>query len=133
MNLGARAEKAAKVLLENEFGQAFSERKLPVGESHRSFDLVSDNATVISQVKSCQKQLRELTPPQIKTRFQRDYLFDCLLLEKAKSEAKTRIFYLVSDKALFDRFVSWSHGLVDDSVQIRFIDFEKIEGSGVQR
>ena len=81
MNMGKKAEDVARKQLEAEIGLRFTTNKLVVGSKSRSFDLVSDEGTIVAQVKSCSKTLEKLTAPQIDTRFQRDYIFDCLLFE----------------------------------------------------
>ena len=119
MSKGRWAEDVAKEQLEVEFQERFTTKRIPVGSRKRSFDLVSDQGAIVAQVKSCSKKLEELTPPQLVTRFQRGYIFDCLLLTRV--HAKRRRFFLASDRPLFDKFVEWAEGLVP-GVEMRWID-----------
>ncbi len=115
------AEYGVKARLEKEFKKEFTKLKMPIGEKMWEFDLVSKDKHVVVQVKSCQKMLKELSHSQLMTRFKRGYIFDCLLLEKAR--AHSRLFYLVADRELFNKFKTWSDGLVDSSkVESRYID-----------
>ena len=108
MIMWRKAEEVAGKQLEAEFGERFTPKSIPVGSKPRRFDFVSDKATVVAQVKSCTKKLEQLTRPQLDTRFQRDYIFDCLLLTRVPAER--RLFFLAADRALFDKFVGWSSG-----------------------
>ena len=113
-----RAEETARKQLEAEFGQRFTPKSIELGSSSRSFDFVSDDGVIAAQVKSCSKKLVELTAAQIVTRFRRGYIYDCLLL--ARVQAEKRLFFLAADRALFDKFVGWSDGLVP-GVEMRWI------------
>jgi len=123
MNIGVRAERIAKSRLEGEFLQPFEKRNIIIGATSRSFDWVSQDGTIAAQVKSCSKSFDQLTRAQLDTRLQRDYLFDCLLLEKAPFQR--RIFFLAVDRRLFDKFKDWSKGLISTNVEMRFIDSAK--------
>ncbi len=119
MSMWKRAEETARTQLEAEFGQRFTPKSIDVGSTTRRFDFVSDDGAIVVQVKSCLKKLEELTRPQLDTRFQRDYIFDCLLLTRVPAEQ--RLFFLAADQALFDKFVGWAEGLVP-GVEMRWID-----------
>lgn len=114
---GRKAEELAKRELEKEFGQRFFRGRIRVGSRNWEFDLISEDRKIVAQVKSCRKRYSELTPPQLETRFKRDYAFDCVLLEKVKAERK--IFYLFADKDLFEEFCEWIKGLFPE-VELRF-------------
>lgn len=119
MKLWRMAESVAKERLEAEYGQRFTPTSIALGSKSRRFDFVSDDRAIVAQVKSCSKKLEKLSRPQIDTRFQRDYIFDCLLLTRV--QARRRLFFLAADRALFDKFVEWAEGLVPD-VEMRWID-----------
>ena len=123
MTLWKRAEDVVRKELEAEFVQQFKSKKIVAGSKPRSFDLVSHDGTIVAQVKSCAKKFEALTAPQIKTRFQRDYIFDCLLLTRI--QADKRLFFLVADPKLSRRFVEWAEGLVP-GVEIRHIDVSSL-------
>lgn len=127
MNIATKAEQIVKLRLESEFLQPFEKRNIIIGVMARSFDWVSRDGTVAAQVKSCSKSFNQLTRAQLETRFQRDYLFDCLLLEKAP--VRRRIFFLAGDKRLFDEFRNWCKGLISKEVEIRFIDAAEVSES----
>ena len=91
-----KAEEIARRRLKREFKQEFTKKEIVIGNTARSFDLVSDNGKIIAQVKSCQKKRRNLTDAQIATRFKRGYVFDCLLLDRVNAQEK--IFFLASDE-----------------------------------
>lgn len=124
MNIAVKAERIAKSRLEGEFLQPFEKRNLTIGATSRSFDWVSKDGKIAAQVKSCSKSFDQLTRAQLNTRFQRDYLFDCLLLEKVL--VQRRIFFLAGDKKLFDKFKDWSKGLISTNVEMRFIDSAEV-------
>ena len=119
MKIWKTAEDKVKKQLESEFKQQFSPKRILVGSQSRQFDLVSDKGTIVAQVKSCSQKLEDHTPARKKTRFQRDYIFDCLLLTRVQAEK--RFFFLVADPKLFEDFVNWSEGLVP-GVEMRCID-----------
>ena len=120
--LPQEAERYAKRKLERIYKQEFIKEKILIGDIKREFDLVSNVSRVVAQVKTCQKKFEDLTEAQIATRFKRGYMFDCLLLEKAPSRFKERIFFLAADKKVFRKFKEWSKGLVSLNVNIIFID-----------
>ena len=119
MKIWQKAEKVVQRLLVAEFKEGFTKKDIPIGSKPRSFDFVSDSGAIIAQVKSCSKRFAELTRPQLDTRFQRDYIFDCLLL--SRTEAKRKLFFLAADRQLFDEFTSWAEGLVP-GVDVRWVD-----------
>jgi len=92
------AERLVKTKLEKEFKREFDKQDMKIVRKNWEFDLVSKDKKVVAQVKLCQKKLKDLSNPQLMTRFKRGYLFDCFLLEKVK--AQTKIFFLVA----FSRF-----------------------------
>jgi hypothetical protein len=110
--------------LKPNFFQPFEKRNIVIGAIARSFDWVSQDGTIAAQVKSCSKSFNQLTRAQLDTRFQRDYLFDCLLLEK--TPVRRRIFFLAGDKKLFNEFKDWSKGLISTNIEIRFIDSAEV-------
>ena len=97
-----KAEQVAKTRLYREFHQTFEKKKIIIGEIPRSFDWVSEDWRVAVMVKSCSKSFDQLSRAQLETRFQRDYLFDCMLLEK--STIGRKIFFVVGNNRLFDEF-----------------------------
>lgn len=127
MNIAGKAECVAKSKLESEFLQPFEKGHLVIGATRRSFDWVSRDGTIAAQVKSCSKSLDQLTRAQLETRFQRDYLFDCILLEKAS--VRRRIFFFAGDKRLFESFRNWCQGLISAQVEMKFIDDAELSDS----
>jgi hypothetical protein len=119
-----KAEELAGRKLKKEFRQKFIKNGIRIGNKTWNFDLVSENEPederIIAQVKSCGKRFETQTLYHLETLFKRDYLFDCLLLEKAKGYKK--FFFLASDKKLFNEFKHWSKGLISPEVELRFID-----------
>ena len=69
MNMGKKAEDVVRKQLEAVFRLRFTTKKIVVGSKSRSFDFVSDEGTIVAQVKSCSKTLENLTVPQLDTRF----------------------------------------------------------------
>lgn len=115
------AERLVKTKLEKEFKQEFDKQDMKIVRKNWEFDIVSKDKKVVAQVKLCQKKLKDLSNPQLMTRFKRGYLFDCFLLEKVKAQIK--IFFLVADKELFERFKDWSDGLINvKKIKLRNLD-----------
>jgi len=114
------AEKKAKAILEEKYNQKFTKKKISINGKKWEFDLVSNDDTIVSQVKSCGLRFTKMSHSQKRTRFQRDFIFDCIKLEKA--QAKEKIFYLFSDPKLFTAFEKWRKGLIPHDVKVVHIN-----------
>jgi hypothetical protein len=115
-----KAEQLVREKLGQEFNLTFKKGKKRIGEHEYEFDAVSEGGEIVAQVKTCRKKFEELTPAQLETRFKRDYMFDCLLLEKVK--ARRKFFYLVADEKLFHWFKEKSKDLIPEDVEVRFLN-----------
>ena len=105
-----KAEKRAKEYLKKKFKKNFSKQKLLIGGNEWEFDCVSEDKTIVAQVK-----LRKKNVKSSRGKFVRE-VHDCLLLEKVK--AKKRIFFFVSKKKFFEKFKRDTKGLISKKVEI---------------
>lgn len=111
---------AKKVLIER-FGMQFSKGKIIIGKP-REFDLISEDKSVVAQVKSC-KKFESLNDSQLKTRLAR-FVLDCILLEKTK--AMKKIFILVADLKLYEWFIFESNSIISPEIEVMRIDPSEI-------
>ena len=114
---GKQAEERVKKALEREYHQKFSKQKLVVGKRNKEFDLVSEDGTIIVEVKSY-KFGNTTTKSAGYTSTRKSRLIGaCFYLERAKPKNKTvkiikRILAL-TNKKLHGIFRDDMDGLID--------------------
>jgi len=108
-------------LMEKMFGLPLKKHKLVIGyDSKRKpqiheFDLVSDDASIVGEIKSGEKS---------RSNYERT-LNDCLFLDKVKAQKKLLV---LTNKEFYEYFRAKSDGLISKNIQVMLIqpeDFTK--------
>ncbi len=107
--------------LEQELGLILNKKRIKVVEGiEHEFDLVSEDETIVGEVKTSGEGRIGLTHNRFQTIFG-DISRDCLLL-LAQRRAKRRIFVL-TDKKVFERFLESQYGKAAKAlgIEIRWV------------
>ena len=117
---GLEIEEKVRNILSKRLRKELTKQRLVIGSRSsgelikRAFDVVSNDLSVIGEIKSS-----KMTSENAYTSTRKWRLFgDCLFLRKCKAKKK---LFVLTDKKLYLRFKKDSDGLIDKKIEIIYI------------
>ncbi len=112
-------EQLVTVYLEDRFHQEFEKRRITIGKP-REFDAVSEDRSILAQVKYTGKALHDFSDQELRHRFEQ-YMLDALLLERAPGTFKILVLY---PEEVREWFVRAAKGLISGDIEVITVPME---------